>query len=240
MQKYLLCLFLVFVSHTTSSQVLLTLLFGEKLNSPNIEFGLEGGYNWSDISGLESSNRLGTFNLGFYFDFKLKNQLYLYTGVLVKSNLGIDDLSLSDVEASGIDYIDDQGSYSQRINYFLVPAFAKYVFDNKIYVEAGPQFGLRYKAFVEYYYENDDVEITIRQENKNNINPIEAGAGLGVGYKFSKTGGLSVGVKYFQGFVNVYKGNSNTKNNSLFLKMNLPIGAKKSANKHNEIEPNNN
>ncbi len=240
MRKILFILLFLFSVHAISSQVLLTLIFGEKLNSPNIEFGLEGGYNFSDISGLDSSERLGTFNLGFYFNFKLKEQFYLYTGVLVKSNLGTRDLRISDLETIGVNFIGNEGSYSQRINYFIVPVFAKYVFGNNIYMEAGPQLGLRYKAYVEYTNDADGVDTRIRQDNKDAINPIEAGAGIGLGYRFKKIGGLSVELNYFQGFVNVYKANANTKNNAFFLKLNLPIGAKKSTepNQDNQlIEP---
>lgn len=234
MRKILFIVLFLFSVHAASSQVLLTLIFGEKLNSPNIEFGLEGGYNFSQISGLESSKRLGTFNLGFYFNFKLKEQFYLYTGVLVKSNLGVKALSISDLETSGVSFIGSSGVYSQRINYFIVPIHAKYVFGNNIYIEAGPQLGLRYKAYVEYVNETDGVDTRIRQDNKGAINPIEAGVGIGMGYKFKKIGGLSVGLSYFQGFVNVYKANSNTKNNAAFLKLNLPIGAKKSAKQNQD------
>ena len=45
----------------------------DKLNSEGLEFGLEGGVNWSNISNLDADKSLSTFNLGFYFDFKLKN-----------------------------------------------------------------------------------------------------------------------------------------------------------------------
>lgn len=188
-RKTLLNLLFLFSVQAVSSQVLITLLLGDKLKSPNIEFGLEGGYNFSDISGLDSSNRLGTFNLGFYFNFKMQEQLYLYTGVLVKSNLGTADLSLADLEASGVNFISHDGTYTQRINYFIVPAYAKYVFNNNIYVEAGPQFGLRYKAYVEYVNEAGGIDTRIRQDNKDAINPIEAGAGMALVTDLKKLAG---------------------------------------------------
>ena len=231
MKKFLFSLFFLFAINTVNSQVLLTLLFGDKLNSPNLEFGLEGGLNFPAISGLDTSSRFSTFNIGFYFDFTVKEKFHIYTGVLVKSKLGVDKLSESDLLAAGVEFIDENGTYSQKINYFLVPVFGRYLITENIFVEAGPEFGLRYKAWVEYENETDDVDITIKQYNKDKINPIEAGVGFGAGYKINKIGGMSFGVKYFQGLVNVYKGNSSTKNNSLFLAVTLPIGAKKSLEK---------
>ena len=38
---------------------------------------------------------------------------------------------------------------------------------------------------------------------------------------------MTLGVKYYHGLTNVYKGVSGTNNSSLFLKVNIPIGASK-------------
>ena len=62
--------------------MLLSLIFGDALNSDGLEFGLQGGFNWSSMSGLETSSGNSTFNLGFYFDIKLKEHLSIYTGVI--------------------------------------------------------------------------------------------------------------------------------------------------------------
>ncbi|MGA9239327.1 MAG: hypothetical protein WBV75_09695, partial [Robiginitalea sp.] len=88
--------FLLFCSYTVSSQVLISLIFGDKLNSDRIEFGLEGGFNFSQIGALDADKRLSSFNLGFYFDYRLKDSWKFYTGVLVKSKLGVAELSDSD------------------------------------------------------------------------------------------------------------------------------------------------
>ena len=46
--------------------------------------------------------------------------------------------------------------------------------------------------------------------------------------------GITLGIKYYYGFANVYKGVSNTNNSSLFLKVNIPIGAAKNNEEANE------
>ena len=43
--------FIVFFGTTAHSQVLISLLLGDKLNSDKIEFGLDGGLNWLKIFG---------------------------------------------------------------------------------------------------------------------------------------------------------------------------------------------
>lgn len=215
---------------TAQSQILISLLLGDKLNSDGLEFGLETGVNWSQISDLERSNALTTWNIGFYFDIRMKNQWYLYTGVLVKSKLGADELSENDIKLLNSTIYSENGDYSQKINYFLVPALAKYKFNNHMYLEAGPQFGLMYKAWVEFNSDIDGREGRIKESNKDLLNRFDAGLTFGLGYTLLKGQGMTVGAKYYLGFVDVYKDISGTKNSAFFLKVNIPIGADKAKN----------
>lgn len=215
------------------SQILLSLIFGDKLNSDGLEFGLEGGFNWSQISDLEADKSFSSFNLGFYFDFRLKNQLNLYTGVLVKSELGADNLSQNDLEFLEITPSFEAGSYTQKIKYFIVPALLKYNFKNRIYVEGGPQFGLMYKAWVEFNSDTKSKNIRIKDFNKDIINRLDAGVTFGTGYKLMPNKGMTIGIKYYYGLTNVYKGVTGTNNSSFFLKANIPIGAAKAEKKKN-------
>lgn len=225
MKKYLLIIFLLFTGVQTQGQVLISLLFGDALNSDAIEFGLEGGFNWSNISGMETHKSLRTFNLGFYFDFKIQNQWSIYTGVLVKSNLGVDELSTNDLTFLGTEVYPENGTYSQEMRYFLVPALIRYTFENKIFVEAGAQFGLMYDAWVEYNSNIDGRDATVKEYNKDDINRIDAGIMAGLGYRLNKINGMSFAVKYYYGLVDVYKKRSGTKNSSIFVEVTVPIGA---------------
>lgn len=233
MKKYLLITAFLFVSIESQSQVLISLLLGDKLNSDGLEFGLEGGFNWTNISGMETNDFARKWNLGFYFDIRLKNQWSFYTGVLVKSDMGVDKLTDNDLEfleATIYKDFDDpnlqaKGDYSQKMNYFLVPALAKYTFKNNIYAEAGPQFGLMYKGWVEFESDIEGKEAIIKENNKDKINRLDAGIMGGLGYTFQKGPGWTVGAKYYYGFVDVYKDRAGTKNSSFFVKLNIPIGA---------------
>ena len=233
MKKIGLILGFLVIGFTLKSQVLISIILGDKLNSPNLEFGLEGGYNWSSISELESGKPLSTFNLGFYFDIRVKKNFYINTGVLVKSNLGNGDLTDNDVvNVGGTLQLDSNkaridGVYNQRMNYFLVPVLAKYRHKSNVYVEAGPQFGLKYDSFVEFKSDLHGSDITIKEYNSEQINTIDVGGVVGAGYKFKEGPGWSVGMKFYYGFVDVYKNISNTKNQALFVKVNIPIGANK-------------
>ena len=227
MKKILLFLLLFSLGYTAKSQVLITLLLGDKLNSESLEFGLEGGFNWSTIQNMDADKFLTTFNLGFYFNFRIKEPWYFYTGTLVKSKLGTDNLSNSDLDFLNTATYPEGGNYAQHINYFLVPALAKYKFKNNIYLEAGPQFGLVNKAFVQYDSDIDGRKATIKEKNIDMINRFDMGLVGGAGYTLLNGRGLSFGMKYYYGFIDVYKDKSGTKNSSIFLNMNIPVGAVK-------------
>src|SRR4051812_8872102 len=100
MNKCFLILAFMVPGFASNAQVLISILLGDKLNSGKIEFGLAGGLDISSIKNLEDSKSLTGFNLGFYFDIKLKDPWMLNTGVIVKSPMGAKGLpvySLNDL-----------------------------------------------------------------------------------------------------------------------------------------------
>lgn len=226
MQKLFFICLLALTTASVNSQVLITLLLGDKLNQPGLEFGLDGGFNYSGNSGFESNTSYNSFNLGFYFDITIQNQLSLYTGVLVKSELGNGDLKSSDLTFLETPTYAEEGQYSQSISYFSVPIFLKYSLKNHFYFEGGPQTGLMYNATVKFKYDSDDKEVLIKDYNKDQFKRLDVGMGLGLGYRLRKGTGMTLGLKYYQGFVNVMKGQPDSKNHSLYLKANIPIGGK--------------
>lgn len=224
LKKIIILLLLIMFSISVNSQVLISLLLGDKLNSDKLEFGLEGGMNWSNTSGFESNNYARFFNLGFYFDMKMKDQWRFYTGVLVKSNVGLDKLTEKDLNVLSATSWDSIGDYKQVINQFMVPALIKYNFKNHFYVEAGPQFGLRFKGYVEFNSDIEGIEARTREDNKAMLQKLDVGITGGIGYKLLKGEGWTIGAKYYYGFVDAYKNISGTKSSSINLKVNIPIG----------------
>ncbi len=227
MKKYLIIFSLLIIGLTAHSQVLISLLLGDKLNSDGLEFGLEGGLNLTNIAGFDDTKSLGNFNLGFYFDIKVKNQWYFYTGVQVKSNFGMRNLSENDLKFLEADLYSVEGKYTQKLNTFMIPILANYKFKNRIYIEAGPQMGLVYNSWVEFTSDQDNKDTKIKDYNDNLINWFNAGIAAGVGYKLRKDKGVTIGIRYYQGLTDVFKYRSGTQHNSLHFKVNIPIGANK-------------
>ena len=217
---------LVLSAHFGQSQILISLIFGDKLNSEKIEFGIDAGANYSKMSEFESGHPLPAFNLGFYFDFLIKEQWYINTGVLVKSTVGLDFLKEEDVAFFDPTLVySDTGTHSQTISYFHVPVAIKYRLKNNFYFRIGPQFGLRTKASLRFFGEKDSKTVELKTDNRDLFHRLEVSAIAGVGYKLRKGEGMNIGVKYMQGFTNIIRDETrNSKNSSFYFYVGISIG----------------
>jgi hypothetical protein len=217
-------------SYTANSQVLISLLLGDKLNSDKLKFGLDGGANWSNITNLDPSMYKPHFNLGFYFDFRLKDNTrwYLHTGVLVKSTMGAQKLSPYFTGNADIDSLFVNGNVERKINYFNVPILARYQFKNMLYIEAGPNLGLRYKAidiFTAEVENKKDLSYTL--DVRDQFTRIDAGVMAGVGFQVLKGTGYNFGMRYYYGLTEILKENAGDpqRNSTYYLYFSIPVGA---------------
>src|ERR1700755_924540 len=84
---------LIFLSASkANSQVIIALLFGDKLNSDKLEFGLSGGLNQSDISNFPDAKSKSAFNLGLYLNAKLSGNWFLRVEAVPKFPTGVTEL----------------------------------------------------------------------------------------------------------------------------------------------------
>jgi len=223
---------ILFISfhYTANSQVLISLLLGDKLNSEKLKFGLDGGVNWSNITNLDPSKYKAHFNLGFYFDFLLKENTkwYLHTGVLVKSTMGPKGLNPYTIGNAELDSLFVGGKMSRKISYFNVPILVRYQFKNMLYIEAGPNLGLRYKAFDIFTADVEDKEdLSYTLDVEDQYTRIDAGVMAGVGFQVLKGTGYNFGMRYYYGLTEVLKENTGDpqRNSAFYLYFSMPVGA---------------
>ncbi|MFH7015412.1 porin family protein [Flavobacterium sp. FlaQc-47] len=239
MKKGLLLLIALFCIAPARSQVLISLIFGDKLNSPFLEFGLDGGVNLSTISDLDSSGTNLGFNLGFYFDIRSKKNpsWMINTGVIVKSPMGAHGIPVYSLNDETLDNAFAGGSVNREIRYFNVPILIKYQFKNNMYLKTGPQFGLLAKAFDEFTREVNKDDVVYKKNIRDQIRVIDAGVALGAGYHMNVGNGLNITLQYYYGLVPVMKGDGpNVYNRSLYLTAGIPIGKGKAAQRRTEEE----
>jgi hypothetical protein len=226
-RKFILLSLLILFSAAVNAQVLISILLGDALNTPKIEFGLEGGWSHSYINTISESDPINNFDLGFYFHILMKNNSYLSTGVKVKSNVGGTGMPVYSMGDVYFDSVYAGGTLTKKIPGFYVPILFHQRIKTKWYVEAGPQLGLLYKEVDIFTAEKLGGDLEFKLDVKDQYKHIDAGLTAGLGYKFSKVQkSTSIGVNYFYGLVDVSKNPEyKIKNSAFYFFVKIPIGA---------------
>lgn len=210
------------------SQVLISLLFGSALNSEKIKFGLEGGVNFANVTNLPTSSVDANFNIGFYFDFMLKENphWFLHSGVIVKSTMGA-KLAPYSLDNENLDALFEDGEVERRLQYWNVPFLLRYKFENNVFVEAGPMFGLLYKGTDIFTNEVDGNELTYDNNIRKEHTRFDIGLEGGIGYQTEKfLNGMNFGARYYHGLLNSSTTDgADQMNVSYYVFVGIPIGA---------------
>ena len=127
------------VAPRANCQVIIALLFGEKLNSDKLEFGLAGGLNQSHISNFPNASSKSGFNLGLYLDFKLNQTWYLRVEAVPKFPTGVSKLKTYSLQNQSLDSLFSNGEVTRKIKNIGLPVLVRYATKIGLYVETGPQ-----------------------------------------------------------------------------------------------------
>ena len=227
MKRPLLIILVALFPYWCRGQVLISLLLGDKLNSGKIEFGLDGGVNFMTLGGLPQAKYTSGFNLGFYFDIKVKETPWMFhTGVIVKSSMGTSGLPAYSLGDPDLDKLFMGGSVERNFRYFNVPVMAKYNFKNHLFVEGGIMLGLLYKAFDHFSADVSGSDLTYNLDVLDQYHRLDAGAAGGLGYRLMKGLGMNFSLLYYYGLADIAKSASQPSqyNRSLYLTVGIPIG----------------
>jgi hypothetical protein len=214
-----------------NAQVLISLLFGDALNTDKIEFGLTGGLNRSYIRTISDSEGMNNFNIGFYFHVLMKKNSYLSTGVLVKANMGATGMPSYPIGDPGFDEVYAGGELTKKIPGFYVPILFHQRFNQRWYIEAGPELGLIHQPTDIFDVADHGGDLTYTTDTRGQYQYLDFGFYGGVGYKLAKKiKSTSLGIGYYIGLADVAKdAYADTKNSSFFLFVKVPIGIGKEA-----------
>ncbi|MGH2610007.1 MAG: porin family protein [Tepidiformaceae bacterium] len=211
------------------AQVIISLLFGDALNTGRVEFGLDGGLNFASLRGPDDAGSLRTWNLGFYFDIRLDNPAWLiHTGVIVKSTMGAEDQPPYPLGDGTLDSLFAGGNVTTRLRYFNVPVMLKYRMPNHFFVEGGGMAGLLYEATDEFLAAvEDEDDLTHERDVEDDYDRLDAGIIVGAGYRLFGGNGMNLGVRYYHGLVDVGRDGAAAErfNRSVYLTVGIPIGA---------------
>jgi outer membrane protein with beta-barrel domain len=235
MKRFILLLaMLLAYSGISHAQVLITLLFGDKLNSPNMEFGLHAGANISTLSNLEGARYTSNLNLGFFFDIKLTEKLSLHPELLVKATSGAKGLqtyAIGDPDFPELDEILLESDLERQIGYFQLPILIKYKIKYGFAVEAGIQPALRTNVkdvFTDKFFEKEDFKFKYKRNKEFNV--LDFGLTAGISWRPRKDQkGMTIFARFTLGLVDTLKDNPGEpqKNRAFAIGALVPIGVKK-------------
>ena len=118
--------FFCFVATPAHSQVIIALLFGDKLNSDKLEFGLAGGLNVSSISNFTDTKTRNGFNLGLFLNIKLNEDFFLRVEAVPKFPTGVTKLKPYSLNDAGLDSLLYDGNVAREIKNIGLPVLIRY------------------------------------------------------------------------------------------------------------------
>jgi len=231
MKKTICLLFIIFCGKITTAQVIIALLFGDKLNSDKLEFGLTVGPTLSKIQGIDCKAKAG-LNLGLYFTIKLGNNFYFQPEAIAKSSFGARGILPYSTGNDSLDNLFAEGSVERNIKMAGLVTLVQYRIMKKLFIEAGPQATLRFKArdIFEVDIEDNKLSYVVNITDKTTL--FDVGITGGMFYKLKEDKGMRIGIRYYYGFVDVLKPSQGGQQNSVWLlNISIPVGTSKSARK---------
>lgn len=210
---------------SAKSQVLISLIFGDKLNTESNYFGIHLNESVTGISNFQNTQSLATFNLGLYFSHRWNEKWMLNVEALPKYRKGAKNLTPYSLGSSELDESFSEAEVSRVINYMGLPVTIRYFIKSAWFLEAGPQLNMRLKAQDIFTVDFESDEATYKNDIRNQVSKWDFDVVMGTGLFLGKTQDKAIGIRYHQGISDVLPDLDNKQSYgqwSLFL--NLPIG----------------
>jgi hypothetical protein len=211
------------------SQVIIALLFGDKLNTDKIEFGLSGGLNQSFISNFYDASSKSGFNLGLYLNFKLSEKWFFRVEAVPKFPTGVKELKPYSLNDASLDVLFDSSEVTRKIKNIALPMIFRYRLGKMWFAESGPEVNLRTKAKDIF----EDGPLSYEKNIEDDMTRFEFGWVAGINRKLSKqTKSAALGVRYYFGLTDIDKLTEGTQKNGVFqLLFSIPVGTGKKKEK---------
>jgi len=224
-----------FITITTNAQVLISIIFGDKLNTDKMTFGLMLGSAWNSLTGYSQVDAQANFNLGLFLTFKLQQRFFLQFDALAKYKLGAKGMPVYMLGDATLDSIYQHGSLKRSISYLGQHTGIQYRIWEYLNVEAGPTVTLRTKATDFFKAAHELGEQIFEKDMKESTTRFDVGLTTGTSWQFSKGKGLKLGVRYYWGLVDLYPAEAGTNAGRSFqVNLYIQIGGKKQTTNGND------
>jgi hypothetical protein len=214
---------MVFCYKLTFAQILIALVFGGKLQSEKLTFGLNVIPTSSTITNIDGDSKTG-IGFGLYFDIKLSEKVFLHPEAIPKSSLGMQGIAPYATGSDSLDALFVNGSVKRNIRAISLPLLCRYRIKGHLFAEAGPQIDwiLKVKDIYEKNENGNELSYTTRVDEQ--FTRFDIGLAGGLHYKISKDKGMGLGVRYFYGLTDMMKAENTQLNQALYFVIAVPIG----------------
>lgn len=223
MKKILLSLLFVILCNVAYSQIIIGILFGDKLNQGPIEFGLNLNSNISMISNIENGTRSTRVGFGLYFDYNMSEKWVGSASFFFSHPAGAKNLSPDDLFYD-LGEISDEGEIERQLNYIGMPLQIFYKINDRLAI--GPGVYLAYlhgtNDIVTDYVDNG--ELTYTTHFTQYMNRFDMGWSIHLRYHFKGEPGSQMRIGYTRGFIDIYKSDElEGYNDAIQLSLLVPI-----------------
>lgn len=226
--KRTLVIALLMISVITKGQVLISILFGDKLNSEKIMFGLMIGNSWNSMSGYAKASAQSNFNLGLFLNIKLGQRFFIQFDALAKYKTGAKGMPVYSLNDPLLDSMFYNGSVQRVITCVGLAPTIQYRFWKTCNLELGPQVLLRLKAKDNFVGGHEGGDLKFEKDLADAATRFDFGVTGGVSWQFNKGKGIKICMKYYEGLVDLFQseqGKNATRN--VQLNVYIPVGREK-------------
>jgi hypothetical protein len=210
MRALLAAVLLSFASfQPAQGQVLLGILFGDKLANERFHIGLNVGANLADLSGIDGSKLKPGLMLGLVAEWRIAGNFYLQPELLPFFWAGAKGMSPPLENAPPpLDTLVAERSAQRNLSYFEIPVIVKYAaLRNRLHFGAGPQVGFLLSG-TDVFEGVINREITVKEDIKDELNSFDAGVAFQIEYKLQEGPfAASLSARYFLGLTDTIKDN---------------------------------
>jgi hypothetical protein len=221
--------FVLFLVNMANAQVLIAILFGDKLSSEKFELGIRLAGNFADLTNITDSKTRASLGFGLYAAIKMNEKFSLQPEFLFRSPMGAKGISPVLTGDPNLDPLIVDADVTTQLTYISIPVLAKYSFRENVSFGIGPQFGILTGAKNKYVAEVFEADDLVFNDNvKSQFQSFDVGLVFNLEFKLQRKKGINVNLRYYLGLTDTIKNNPGdaVKNSVISIAIGIPMGKK--------------
>jgi hypothetical protein len=226
MKKVFFLFLMIAFCGAAQGQIIIALLFGDKLNSGKLEFGLVLSPTFTNITNIESDYR-GGLTLGMFFNIRPDRKLFIHVDLIPKSSFGAKNIPPYSVGNDSLDNLFASGSVERIIKTVNMSVLARYTITPHFFIDAGIQPDLLYKPRDYFTVDHDGNELQYTKNIEDQFTRLDFQVAGGLFYRFKlEAGSMGIGMRYTHGITDIDKVVPGIQASSAWqFSLTIPIGA---------------